>query len=425
MATTGTSLTSTSLTTYDSMLKEMYSSEEIKPLMYMRNPFFAMIEKDTGWVGDNYVQPLFYGPTNRRSANFGIAAGQTAVSVAGTSTYLTGTAGLVKATYTGVSDYATALLGRETMMRSKGTGAFADHMMTERKAVVNALERSICPAMYRDSTGWIGRIYSVDSTVITLYPGEAKNFEVGMAINVAASATGTLRDTHEVVIVSDVDYTANTITTATAISNISGATTGDYIFQAGDKAATKISGLEKHIPDTANLSTNFFGVDQTTNRTRLAGVFKDYSSGGPPSVSDMVIELAGLIGENGGNPTKLFISWKTWINLAQELQTSKIYMSRDRVNTDTAGISFAGIQVAGGNSPIDVIADHNCPDQYMYMLDMSTWMLLSVGEVPHLFTDDGILARSATLDAYELRMGYYAQLVCSAPGFNGKIKLSA
>jgi hypothetical protein len=59
---------------------------------------------------------------------------------------------------------------------------------------------------------------------------------------------------------------------------------------------------------------------------------------------------------------------------------------------------------------------------------MSTLKLRSLGKVPHILTYgmEGLEGlRVGNADALEIRIGYYGNLICSAPGWNMVIQLSA
>jgi hypothetical protein len=61
-------------------------------------------------------------------------------------------------------------------------------------------------------------------------------------------------------------------------------------------------------------------------------------------------------------------------------------------------------------------------------LTMATWKLRSLGKVPHILTYgmEGLEGlRVGNADALEIRIGYYGNLICSAPGFNCVVALSA
>lgn len=88
-------------------------------------------------------------------------------------------------------------------------------------------------------------------------------------------------------------------------------------------------------------------------------------------------------------------------------------------------IGFRGILINGPRGPIRVVPDQNCPSDRAFMLQMDRWKLYSLGKAPKLLESDGMkMLRESNADAVEVRVGYYAQLGCDAPGFNVNIQLS-
>jgi hypothetical protein len=62
------------------------------------------------------------------------------------------------------------------------------------------------------------------------------------------------------------------------------------------------------------------------------------------------------------------------------------------------------------------------------VLTTETWKLRSLGKVPHILTYgiEGLEGlRVGAADALEVRIGYYGNLVCSAPGLNMYVALSS
>jgi len=59
------------------------------------------------------------------------------------------------------------------------------------------------------------------------------------------------------------------------------------------------------------------------------------------------------------------------------------------------------------------------------MLQMDTWTLNSLGAAPHILDLDGNrMLREANNDAYEVRVGFYGNLSCNAPGYNSRVALA-
>ena len=87
-------------------------------------------------------------------------------------------------------------------------------------------------------------------------------------------------------------------------------------------------------------------------------------------------------------------------------------------------IGFRGILIHGPRGPINVIPDQNCPNGVAYMIQLDVWKLYSLGKAPRILSGDGLKQlRVSDADAVEVRVGYYAQLGCRAPGWNVRISL--
>jgi hypothetical protein len=108
-----------------------------------------------------------------------------------------------------------------------------------------------------------------------------------------------------------------------------------------------------------------------------------------------------------------------WDELKRSLGSKVQY-----VNKMIAQVGFQGIQIVGYNGVLEVYADRWVPYGYASVLQMSTWKLRSLGPVIRTFNTDGLLMlRSQTADGVDLQINSYAQLSCSAVGWNGWVKL--
>jgi hypothetical protein len=115
------------------------------------------------------------------------------------------------------------------------------------------------------------------------------------------------------------------------------------------------------------------------------------------------------------------MNYSQYANLENALGSKVQYIDM-KVNPE---IAFRGIQINGPRGPIKVVPDQNCPNDRAFMLDMSKWKLYSLGKAPKILDTDGLkMLRDSNADSVEVRVGYYAQLGCRAPGHNANIKLS-
>ena len=74
---------------------------------------------------------------------------------------------------------------------------------------------------------------------------------------------------------------------------------------------------------------------------------------------------------------------------------------------------------------VKIIPDKDCPVAVAYALQMDTWQLATIGETVGIIDSDGNrVLRQSNADGVEVRVGFYGQLACSAPGFNCRIALA-
>jgi hypothetical protein len=60
------------------------------------------------------------------------------------------------------------------------------------------------------------------------------------------------------------------------------------------------------------------------------------------------------------------------------------------------------------------------------MLQLDVWKLYSLGKCPRILDSDGLkMLRESSADAVQVRVGYYAQVGCRAPGWNVNVLLQS
>lgn len=405
------------MTSFDPLLKELYTGQRVEMLVYKNNPFLAMLPKMENFVGRNFPLPIIYGNPQNRSATFSNAVGGSSVSK--TESWL----------LTRVKNYSIAYIDGETLKASEDDkGAFMDALTVEIDGAFQSLSNDIAFALARDSSGYRGQVSAepteASTTVITLLSAEdVVGFELGQTINIYSAKTGGSQRIYATGVndgvVSAVDRDAGTVTINTAYDSNGTIAANDYLFVKGDRGL-KISGIQDWIPDSAPSATSFFGVDRSVDVTRLGGVRK---TGTAMPIEEALIDLAYAIGKNGGVPDVALMNYKQYARLCKQLGAKVQYIDLSMENVE---ISFRGVLIHGPQGPIKVVPDRNIRDQRAYLLQMDTWKLCSLGPLVHLLdSDDNKLLRQSTADAYEARVGSYAQLGCHAPGFNGVVTLDA
>ena len=218
--------------------------------------------------------------------------------------------------------------------------------------------------------------------------------------------------------VTDVNRDTGVLTTD-ATSAIGSAAVGDYIFQEGDYDA-KLSGLAAWVPSTAPGATSFFGLDRTTDVTRLAGIRIASSTVSGLPIEEKLQVAASRLAREGGSPDVILINYENFRDLEISLGSKVVY---DRA-PEGAVVGWNGLTIRGPKGPIKVVPDQSCPPNRAYVLTLSTWKLGSPGPAIKVLDRDGKLIRESAADAYEVRIAFYGNLGCLAPGWNSVVDLS-
>lgn len=416
-------------------LKELYTGDDyMKDLVYEKNPFLALVPKDEsagGFAGKYIPVPLVYGTPAGRSAGFSNAqTNQNAPSLASFFVYR-------------VSNYQLVTITNELLEATKDdAGAFVDEAKLNMDTGFRNISNDLAHDLFQSPQSERGQISAITSGVITLVDAQTVvNFEVNMVlVSYSVSAlTPTVSTSAALGYVIAVNRSAGTVTVA-ATSGGSAATPtnwstsfkylacdGDILFATnGLKVAAglqqKVAGLGMWLPTTApSAGDSFWGVDRSVDVTRLAGVRYDGSS---ETIEEALIDGAALVAREGGQPDMCFMNFTSYAALEKSLGSKVQYVS---VNHDEADIAFAGIRIHAPYGPITVMPDRSCTSQTAYLLSLKNWKLRSLGRIPHILTYglEGLEGlRVGTADALEIRIGYYANLICNAPGWNCVVQLS-
>lgn len=396
------------LSDYEDLLKTQYPAARLEDLVSFDCPLYKILPKDTSFKGDSAVVPLHTRNTNRGSVDFATASGNT------------GTAGTKKFVIQRQKDYGLASLDRETMLASEGNeAAFLSSFKFYMDDAIDTVGNSLKIKLYGNGSGKIGAI-SANSDVSgeTIYLdayGDAIHFQENMIIQFS-SVEGTNPHTGTATVRS-VDPDLGTVTfTAPLSGSVSGVAAGDIMYRKGD-VGVGLTGIRGWIPDVSPTeSDNFMGVNRSINPVILAG-HRITASGS--SVRQDLIKLATKIGQWGGRPDYCLMSFNDWFTLSVEMAGSSGDVRYVNPQSGELNVPFESILLRTPAGVVKCVPDTYCPEGRKYMIQSNVWKLRSLGQTPHIFANDGKMIREASADAYEIRVGYYAQLACEAPSYNG------
>jgi hypothetical protein len=418
-------------------LKELYTDDKeyMKDLVYKENPFLALVPKNEspdGFAGKYIPVPLEFGTPQGRSHSFSNAQNQqTATQLASFFVYV-------------IEDYQLVTITNLLMEQTKtNAGAFVDAAKLQMDGGFRNITNNIAFELFGDGTATRGVSSSASTqngvvaggTVLPLTNAQQiVAFEVGMLL-VASAAPGAAPST-DTVLVTAVDR-ANGIVTGTASAaslsaNWAIGTGSAYLTIAGDLPAAgaantgsflALSGLAAWIPTATPASNDsFWGVNRSADPTRLAGLRYNAQS---QTIEEGMTNALAFLNREGGKPDLAIMDFASYAALVNALGAKVQYV---QVNHDEVEVAFEGITFQSAYGRVTVLADRSCPPQTCYLLTMATWKLRSLGKVPHILTYgmEGLEGlRVGNADALEIRIGYYGNLICSAPGWNCVVQLSA
>lgn len=414
-------------------LKELYTGDDfMKDLVYKKNPLLALIPKDespSGMAGKYIPVPLIFGTPQGRSATFSSAQNnQTAPQLASFFVYR-------------VNNYQLATITNELLEATKDSaGAFIDEAKLVMDTAFRNISNDLAADLYGSGTGTRGQIGSITlsgantSVSITLASrNQVNQIEVGMVL--VACATDGGAPSSDTVTITSVNRNTGVLggTASVNPSNTLSANwaANSYLVVQGDIPSggasgtgsyLKVSGLAAWGPQTAPGSgDSFWGVNRSQDSRMYFTIAQNTSS---ETIEEALIDAASQVAEIGGMPDMCFMNFTSYAALEKSLGSKVQYVD---VKHEEADIAFSGIRVHAPYGPIMVIPDRNCPARTAYLLQMDTLKFRSLGKAPHILTYglEGLEGlRVGNADALEIRIGYYGNLICSAPCWNAVVALS-
>jgi len=414
-------------------LKELYTDDKdyMKDLVYKENPFLALVPKNEspdGFAGKYIPVPLEYGTPQGRSHAFANAQNQqTATSLASFFVYV-------------IEDYQLVTITNLLMEQTKtNAGAFVDGAKLQMDGGFRNLTNNIAFELFGDGSGSRGVVGaggtnpSGNNYTIPLANSQlVVNFEVGMLLVNFTYAAGSISAiSATTAIINSVDRANGILQVTASGSDASWIAAGKNLGINGDIIAGAVStgtslclsGLGAWIPTaTPSNADSFWGVNRSVDPTRLAGLRYNAQS---YTIEEGMTNALAFLNREGGKPDLAIMDFASYAALVNALGAKVQYV---QVKHDEVEVAFEGITFQSAYGRVTVLADRSCPPQTCYLLTMATWKLRSLGKVPHILTYgmEGLEGlRVGNADALEIRIGYYGNLICCAPGWNCVVQLSA
>ena len=419
-------------------LKELYTDDKdyMKNIVYAKNPWLAMIPKNEspdGFAGKYIPVPLEYANPAGRAHVFANAQNQqTATSVVSYFVYA-------------IQDYQLVTITNLLMEQTKtNAGAFVDEASRVLDNGFRNLSNNMAFELFSGGTASRGVIssagvsYSAPTLTFTLSnPQTVVQFEVGMTLQASSTDGGAalqeVSGTIDAIQITSVNRGTGVIEgTVVQGAPQSSWGAGDYLQVLGDigigGASTiagllGLSGLAAWVPNSDPPSNdNFWGVNRSADPTRLGGLRYNAQA---MSISEGLTNALALANREGAAPDLITIDFVSYSTLINELGAKVQYVQLEH---DEVPVAFEAIHFHSAYGKIPVLADRSCPAQTAYCLTTDSWKLRTLGKAPHILTYgmEGLEGlRVGNADALEIRIAYYGNVICSAPGYNMVVQLSA
>ena len=415
----------TTVSNIQNVLKNLWPQNRVENEVYPDHPFLSRITKDENFVGEDIKLVVRIGDGQGRSVSLANAQVQASAPQ------------YRRFALTRSKNYQVFRIEGEAIEAAKNdVGALVRTLDDEIKGSINNITKDLAVNMFRGRSGNIGSIGSLSAgppaTITLSNVADVTSFEVGMVLVASATATGANRANAAGIGAAGAEAGVNIITKvnrSTGVLTFNDGTfagtawaTNDFLSAKGDNAnasgsGNKALGLADWLPVTdPSGGESVLGVDRSIDRTRLAGIPLDISSYLP---EEGALYAVMECDRNGARPRDFVVNHTDYQSVLNSLGTKAVTKYEG-----TGQVGFQTIQINGPKGPVSMYLDQDCPAGVGYCLDMRTWKLYSLGPAPKMLELDGLpMLRLTSDDAYEGRMGYYANLGCTAPGFNAVVTM--
>ena len=415
-------------------LKELYTDDKdyMKNIVYAKNPWLAMIPKNEspdGFAGKYIPVPLEYGNPQGRSHTFANAQNQqTASDVVSYFVYA-------------IQDYQLVTITNLLMEQTKSNaGAFVDEASRTMDNGFRNLSNNMAFELFSGGTASRGIIGTavLAAGVVTITLTNSQNivqFEVGMTLQNSATDGGAallVGGVIDAIQLSSINRGTGVIVGTVVQGTGASFVAGDYLQVLGDVGSAGastiagllgLSGMAAWVPSTDPVITdNFWGVNRYADVTRLGGLRYNASS---QTISEGLTSALAYGNREGASFDLIIIDFVSYSTLINELGAKVQYVMLEH---DEVEVAFEAIHFHSAYGKIPVLADRSQPSQLAYCITRDTFKMRTLGKAPHILTYgmEGLEGlRVGNADALEIRIAYYGNEICCAPGYNMAVQLSA
>lgn len=411
------------MTTANSALKVLFPQKRIELMDWENMAFYNWVNKDTKFYGRSAEFPVRVGPHGGASNTFANAQ-----AMKGSSNY-------VHFTATRKRKYIMVSFDNEAIEAAENdAGGYMDLKELEIEGALMGIKQQTAADFQGNGSGKIGTVSAVNagSNIITVGESDIVHFQLNQRIVSFASdtfgATKTSAGPKGYMVVGAIDPDNNQITL-----DVTGAG-GDSITQDGVDATTDkflaidgsvgnaLFGTQAWIPGGAGraaaLATPFMGVTRSQFTSRLGGIYYDGSTTG--SIAEALERAVARGNKEGSNPDVAWVNFNRFQDLSIDLGARAV---REPYKVGT--FAYSSIKFATGKKDITVVADPNFADNDCLIASKKSWKFFTLKGAPRILGRQGnseMLLEPAA-DGWEVRNGWYGELICESPIDNIRVVL--
>lgn len=340
-----------------------------------------------------------------------------------------------------IQDYQLVTITNLLMEQTKSNaGAFVDEASRTLDNGFRNISNNMAFELFFGGTATRGVILtaSLASSVVTIQLNNAQNvvqFEVGMTLQNSATDGGAallISSAIDAIQLTSVNRGTGVIVGTVVQGDGTSFTAGHFLQVLGDIGSAGastiagllgLSGLAAWVPSSDPTSTdNFWGVNRSADPTRLAGLRYNASS---QTISEGITNALAFGNREGAAFDLIVLDFVSYSTLINELGAKVQYVQLEH---DEVEVAFEAIHFHSAYGKIPVLADRSAQAQNAWAMTLDTWKLRTLGKAPHILTYgmEGLEGlRVGNADALEIRIAYYGNVICSAPGYNMQVALSA
>ena len=340
-----------------------------------------------------------------------------------------------------IQDYPLVTITNLLMEQTKSNaGAFVDEASRTLDNGFRNISNNMAFELFFGGTASRGVILTavLASSVVTIQLNNAQNvvqFEVGMTLQNSATDGGAallISSAIDAIQLTSVNRGTGVIVGTVVQGDGTSFTAGHFLQVLGDIGSAGastiagllgLSGLAAWVPSSDPTSTdNFWGVNRSADPTRLAGLRYNASS---QTISEGITNALAFGNREGAAFDLIVLDFVSYSTLINELGAKVQYVQLEH---DEVEVAFEAIHFHSAYGKIPVLADRSAQAQNAWAMTLDTWKLRTLGKAPHILTYgmEGLEGlRVGNADALEIRIAYYGNVICSAPGYNMQVALSA